>query len=104
MGRTLIVGDVHGCIEELDRLLVRLRVKSEDRVIFVGDLVAKGPRSKAVVERARGLGATTVRGNHEEHVLAFRRALDARGPLPKLGRSHREVVESLDEDDWAYLE
>ncbi len=104
MGRTFIVGDVHGCIEELDRLIARLRLGRGDRIVFVGDLVAKGPRSKAVVERARELGAVTVRGNHEAHVLAFRRALLDGSPLPKVGRSHREVVESLEDEDWAYLE
>ncbi len=104
MGRILIVGDVHGCIEELDHLLARMRVKDGDRVVFVGDLVAKGPRSQAVVARARELGAVTVRGNHEEHVLAYRRAVAAGEPPPKIGRSHREVVESLTDEDWAYLE
>lgn len=103
MGRTLIIGDVHGCIEELDALLAKMRASAGDRVVFVGDLVAKGPGSRRVVQRARELGAITVRGNHEEHVLGFRRAALEGAPLPRIGRSHREVVESLDDEDWDYL-
>ena len=43
MGRTLIVGDVHGCLDELDALLERCRFDAAvDQLVFVGDLVAKG--------------------------------------------------------------
>jgi serine/threonine protein phosphatase 1 len=49
-GTISVVGDVHGCIDELRALWERLAPGSEDRVVFVGDLVRKGPDSDAVVE------------------------------------------------------
>lgn len=69
--RLLIVGDVHGMLEELERLLKKADFSSArgDRVIFVGDLVNKGPESAGAVQYAMDINATSVRGNHEDKVL-----------------------------------
>lgn len=99
--RYLIVGDVHGCINELTALVDR---HGEGRqVVLVGDLVAKGPDSKAVVTLARNRGFLAVRGNHDQHVLNAR-ARHASGEKPRLSTSHAEVVATLEDDDWAFLE
>lgn len=66
MSREIFIGDVHGCLEELQELLGLLRVKEADKVYFVGDLVDKGPYSKEVVELVSELpNAFCVQGNHE---------------------------------------
>lgn len=102
VSRTLIIGDVHGCAAELRELLDVCRHRRADRVVFVGDLVAKGPDSKGVVEIAREIRARAVLGNHDAAVLAVRG-----GPVAKLvpepRGEHREVAESLSEADWEYL-
>ena len=41
MTRTLFIGDVHGCAEELDALLRECDYRRGDGVVLVGDLVAK---------------------------------------------------------------
>ena len=65
-----VVGDVHGCLAELRRLWDRLAPRREDLVVFVGDLVRKGPASDEVVDFVRTRdNATSVRGNNEEMVL-----------------------------------
>ncbi|SHH52234.1 metallophosphoesterase family protein [Halobaculum gomorrense] len=65
-----IVGDVHGRPEELDRLLAELGVTDDDLVVFVGDLLRKGPDSAAVVDRVRSAdNLLTVRGNNEQKLL-----------------------------------
>ena len=46
--------------------------KDTDHLIFVGDIVAKGPDSLGVIDLARSLGASCVRGNHEERVARIR--------------------------------
>lgn len=102
--RHVIVGDVHGCRAELEALLEQLDFDpSVDVLVPVGDLVAKGPDSKGVVQLCRELGALAVRGNHDEHCLRWLRARDGGEPLPDLRPAHQQVVQSLDEDDWAYL-
>jgi hypothetical protein len=96
--RTLIVGDVHGCLEELLALLARAGRAPDDRVVLVGDLCAKGPDSAGVVRWARTSGADAVLGNHDAHVLRAVHGGTHAGPV------HRAVAESLGADDIAWLE
>ena len=52
MSKHFIIGDVHGMAEELDALLTKLGPTAEDTVVFVGDLVDKGPDSIGAVQLA----------------------------------------------------
>jgi Calcineurin-like phosphoesterase len=97
MPRTLIVGDVHGCLDELDALLRLAELQPGDRLVLAGDLVAKGPDSQGVVQLARERGALAVLGNHDAHVLSFREG-------KPLKPHHLEVAKSLTTPDWEYLE
>ena len=69
--RLLIISDVHGCLEELERLLKKVDFKPETMtVILVGDLVAKGPKSLEVVRFLMNQKSMmSVRGNHEDNAL-----------------------------------
>ncbi len=70
--RTLVVGDVHGCLSELDELLAALApVPGQDRLVFLGDLLDRGPDPVGVVRRVRALGAECLLGNHEEKHLRW---------------------------------
>jgi hypothetical protein len=110
VSRTIIVGDVHGCRDELDQLLDKVAFATGDRLIFVGDLVARGPDSLGVLDIARRTGAILVRGNHEERLLAWHAAREGRtrpGRRRKeegLSRLHQEVAEALRPVDWTLLE
>jgi hypothetical protein len=101
--RTLIVGDVHGCSEELADLLAESGFEDGDELVSVGDLVAKGPDSKGVIELVRSVGGRAVRGNHDQHCLGWWDAKVAGRPLPALKPTHREVTGQLDDADWEWL-
>ncbi len=104
--RTIIVGDVHGCAEELDALLDAVAFTSGDRLVFVGDLVARGPDSLGVLDIARRTGALVVRGNHEQKLLEWEAAQHgARPPVerPDIGKLHRDVARALRPVDWSLL-
>jgi bis(5'-nucleosyl)-tetraphosphatase (symmetrical) len=65
-GRMVFVGDIHGCIDEFDSLLEKVRFdRQQDSLVLVGDLVNKGYDSISVVKRAMELGAHCVLGNHD---------------------------------------
>ncbi|PGH09971.1 protein phosphatase [Blastomyces parvus] len=80
--RVIVIGDVHGCLDELETLLQKVNFdpKNRDHLIFTGDLIAKGPKSTGVVDLARKYRASCVRGNHEDRVLLTRRDIKAAGP------------------------
>lgn len=99
--RTLFIGDVHGCALELDALLTVCGWQPGERVVLVGDLVAKGPDSAGVVQRARELGLLAVRGNHDEHVLRWHQGHQK--PGKRLKPEHQQVLDTLGPADWAYL-
>lgn len=68
--RDIFIGDIHGCPNELHRLLAELNVTPEDRVISVGDLVDRGPGSVECWEFFRDRpNSVVLMGNHErKHV------------------------------------
>ncbi len=68
--RTIIIGDVHGCVRELASLLREAEVNPvRDRVLFIGDLINKGPSSRGVWELFRSVGGVSILGNHELSML-----------------------------------
>lgn len=104
--RTILVGDIHGCREEFERLLNECGFCDGEPLVLVGDLVAKGPDSAGVVELARRSGARAVLGNHDARVLRLRDVRE--GKLPPEARptkpEHQRVLESLTPEDFAYLD
>jgi len=88
--RIYAIGDIHGRLDLLDDLLIRIGADDRARggatttLFFLGDLVDRGPDSAGVVERVRKLAASEVNvrvlmGNHEEVFLAA-----VQGDLPAL--------------------
>ena len=65
-----VVGDVHGSRAALESLLATLDLDADDLVVFVGDLVRKGPDSPGVVDLVRGDDRlVSVRGNNEQKIV-----------------------------------
>ncbi|CAM9932719.1 unnamed protein product, partial [Phaeothamnion confervicola] len=74
-----------------------------DLLVFLGDLVAKGPDSVGVVRMARELGAVGVRGNHEFEVLRWHNILSSGGTHPLIGSEHYHIAKGLSPEDVAWL-
>lgn len=110
-----IIGDVHGCFDELLTLIGQLgHTLARDgerwtashpegrRLVFVGDLVDRGPRSADVLELVmdltQGQQALCVNGNHEARLLRY-----LRGQGSKMTHGLAETVQSLEGRDPAFL-
>ena len=90
MPRTLVVGDVHGCSDELRELVAFVRA---DRVILVGDLFTKGPDPVGVWRQMVQGGFEAVLGNHDARLSG---ALDGARPND---RHAAGVCAALDAED-----
>lgn len=67
-----VIGDVHGCFNELKSLISDvINVSKDDLLLFVGDLIRKGPESEKVVKYVmQNSNIKSVRGNNEEKLIS----------------------------------
>lgn len=96
--RTFVIGDIHGCYDELRALLGMVSLTSDDQIIHIGDLVDRGPNPAAVVDFFRQTpNATSILGNRDDkHVRAYDGELDYNGT--------RTVTKQQFGDDARYAE
>ncbi len=79
----LAVGDIQGCLDELEALLAQVRFDpARDRLWLVGDLVNRGPKSLETLRFVRKMNALSVLGNHDLFLLAC--FAGVRRPPPEL--------------------
>ncbi|DBA83431.1 TPA: hypothetical protein ACH3X2_006566 [Trebouxia sp. C0005] len=70
-GRLIVVGDVHGCPDELKILLRKCQFQQgSDVLAFNGDIINKGPKSVQAIDLIQSLGGIVVRGNQDDKALA----------------------------------
>lgn len=102
--KVIAIGDVHGCIDELQDLLRQCDYSPGDLVIFLGDLVCKGPDSISVVQMAREIGAIGVRGNHDFEVVRWHHAMKSGVDPPVFSSEHFHIASCLSKADmnWMY--
>ncbi len=76
---TLVIGDIHGCWDELQELIDQAALGSDDMIISVGDMVDRGPESPRVLRFFRDTHNTrAIMGNHErKHLRSWRGETEA---------------------------
>jgi serine/threonine protein phosphatase 1 len=114
-GRTIAVGDIHGCAADLAALLEAVRPGLDDTLVTLGDFIDRGPDSKGVLDQLIALGGrcrlVPLLGNHEELLLAARSdawslefwlACGGRATLTSYGQD--AGLEAIPTAHWAFLE
>ena len=107
MQRIAVIADIHGNVPALDAVRADLDDQPVDEIIVGGDLVGRGPLGSRVIEIVQAEGWSTIRGNHEDYLLSFRRGdvpddwLEAdewaasRWMAAELDEEHAEFIDSL---------
>lgn len=99
-GRLIVIGDVHGCLSELQSLVRQIDPRPEDRVILVGDLVNRGPDSAGVIDFAIEHRLRSVMGNHELRLLQARK----NPKKAELKAYDADTMAQLKKRHWRYIE
>jgi serine/threonine protein phosphatase 1 len=101
--RTWVIPDVHGCLLTL-RMLVEdlIELRKDDSLIFLGDVIDRGPASKGVIDyivklQKDGINAKVLRGNHEEYMAKVYRDEQSKTAIRRmLG------LKSVNFKDWMF--
>ena len=102
--RIAVLGDVHGCIEELKQLYSVLSYLSLDGIWSVGDIVDRGSDSGAVVEFCRTHQIKLVCGNHESTMRSIHKTTSRKARNQTITRSMAQIDATENPGaNWAYL-
>jgi hypothetical protein len=97
--RTIVIGDIHGCYEEMRALLNKIQFNDRDLLISVGDLIDRGPLSWEVASFFKDTkNAYSVLGNHERRIAGVIRGTSQ----PAWSQSHTlSKIDEKEYDSWA---
>ncbi len=112
--RHIFIGDIHGMSEALAALIEKLAPDAGDRVVFLGDLVDKGPDAAGVVRMVRQMKdeaafeTVLIEGNHEDLHARYRVNLAVRPTVAAEQEAGNGELASLNAqlapEDVAFLE
>lgn len=109
MSRVILIGDLHGCAFEAQALLEACKATDEDHVVFLGDLLDRGPDNDRCVDLAMKIEArqgkpACIMGNHEEKHLDYEDVLKRLGRLPsQMPPTHVATRDQLEPHHYEYL-
>lgn len=102
-GRTLAIGDIHGCDRAFELLLSKLDIVAEDTLVVLGDVVDRGPGSRGAIdlllEFQKKCRLIFLMGNHEQMMLDA--LIGGRGAGPWLQYGGDATLASYDGDPSA---
>lgn len=97
--RTLYIGDVHGCADELEKIVDAFGfVRGKDTLYQTGDIINKGPDMLRALKFVQQNGILTVRGNHEEHLIRMMETPQCDWTEKQCARFSKLPLE-----DWQYI-
>src|SRR6185295_15945650 len=98
MGRTIVIGDIHGCFDELTDLLELCELRADDCVVAVGDLIVKGAKSREVLDLfIDDRRFSSVIGNHDRALRQY-----WRGEPIRLTKAQKKTCLELEVDRERY--
>ncbi len=98
--RIIAIGDIHGCLYSLQKLLESIGLQGTDQLVFLGDYIDRGKRSKGVIDYLLTLrehyACFFLMGNHEQMFLDY---LDSGDPGLWMQNGGAEMLESYGSKD-----
>lgn len=110
------IGDIHGCLNSLEKIIEKVNPSLEDTIVFLGDYIDRGNNSKEVIEfllRFSNVYKNTIfiKGNHEWMIMQFyetrdpkdwelweyngaKKTIESYGDIEKIPQSHIEFFKN----------
>jgi len=102
--RTIVYGDIHGCLSSFQALRKKINVSSHDYEISVGDFITRGPKSIETLRYLKDNGISSVKGNHEDKIARYIEHSSKNYPNPIiLNEDEKNIVDSMTLEDIDFL-
>lgn len=104
MSRLIVYGDIHGCLEEFQKLRDKVNPQKDDIEVCVGDIITKGSYSVETLRYIQENGILSVLGNHEDKIIRYlkHRASPKKNPIT-LDDDEQQIVDNLMPGDIEFL-
>ena len=104
MNKLIIYGDIHGCINEFQKLREQINPQKNDIEVCVGDVITKGTRSLETLQYIQENGILSVLGNHEDKIIRYlkHRESPKKNPII-LDSDEQQIVDNLTPNDIIFL-
>ena len=73
MSKTIIYGDLHGCLYKFKTLREKIKPTAADREIVTGDFLDKGPCSNELLTYLQVNNIESIPGNHENKYIRYKK-------------------------------
>lgn len=111
MKREIVIGDLHGCLEEFEELVAKTNYdKTVDDLIIAGDVFDRGPFSVECLRKIMELEGTLVLGNHDEKHLRYatheqrkRKDPGYKNPMRPFSGQRQQIQDALTDKDLEFL-
>lgn len=105
MERLIVYGDIHGCYDELVQLRQKIKLKTNDIEICVGDVVTRGKHSIKTLRYLQANNIKSVLGNHEDKLIRYlgHQANAKKNPIV-LDEDEQDIVRRLNARDIEFLQ
>ena len=104
--RIIALGDIHGCLRPLKKLIKQIDPETDDQLVFLGDMIDRGEQSKEVINYLIGLSSRYschfIMGNHELMYLDYLENRNIERWLNNGGRATLASYQSV--DGWEFPE
>lgn len=105
MNKLIIYGDIHGCLNEFQKLREQINPKKDDVEVCVGDIITKGAHSLETLRYIQENGILSVLGNHEDKIIRYlkHRESPKKNPII-LDDDEQQIVDNLTPEDIEFLQ
>ncbi len=70
---TYVISDIHGCYDEFQNMLHKIRLSDNDRLILAGDYIDRGPKSREMLQWLEKCppNVVPIKGNHDAEFVEY---------------------------------